>query len=224
MSASRDGGPDRPTPDGAAPDRTAPDGAVPDDLAYHVPSALARRRAERAGMDLESLKRDDPDAYRMLNAEEIATVSPELADAAARLVWDAFPERSIYRVPAPDAGPERLLAFPPLDAEAFARFDEAAADLVARAEYGAAYAFFRTVNDLRGTRRELMLPTAPDAWAGEVALVGPFPDREAAEAWPAGRLPKELVPDPVPYRGVWFCDVFRSDEDLLFPSGSSDAN
>ena len=153
----------------------------------------------------------------MLNAESLARVAPELADAAATIVQELWPERRLYRVPA--GSDERLLVFPPLDEAAFARFDEAAADLVARASFSDAYAFFRTVRDLRGTHRELLLPTAPEAWAGEIALVGPFASQEAAEAWPAGRLPAELIADPVPYRGRWFCDVFRSDEDLLFGGG-----
>lgn len=200
------------TPGGDDADR----GAVPEDLRGHEPSALARRRAERAGLDLEALRRDAPEQYRMLHAEEIARVSPELADAAASLLWSVFPERQVYRVPG--EGSERLLAFPPLGDEGFARFDDAAAELVARPEYADAYVFFRTVRDLHGTRRELMVPTAPDAWRGEAVLVGPFESQEAAERWPAGRLPKELIGDPVPYRGRWFCDVFRSDEDLLFPN------
>ena len=192
----------------------------PHDLIDHRPSASARERAGRAGLDLEELKRSAPDQYRMLNAEEIARVSPELADAAAAMVWDAFPEREIYRVPS--GSQERLLAFPPLDDEAFARFDDAAADLVARPEYEEALAFFRTVRDLRGTRRELMLPVPPDAWAGDACLVGPFPSEDAAKAWPAGRLPPALLADPVPYRGRWFCDVFPGDEDLLFPKGGGE--
>lgn len=185
----------------------------------HRPSALAKERASRAGLDLEELKRTAPDQYRMLNAEEVARVSPELAEAAAAMVWDAFPEREVYRVPSGRF--ERLLAFPPLDEAAFARFDDAAADLVARPEFEPTLAFFRTVRDLRGTRRELMLPVPPEAWAGETVLVGPFEDEDAAKAWPAGRLPPELLADPVPYRGRWFCDVFRSDEDLLFPPDRS---
>lgn len=217
MTPGGDGRPDAP---GAAGGDDAGRGAVPDDLRDHAASALARRRAERAGLDLDALRRDAPEQYRMLNAEEIARVSPELADAAAALLWSVFPERKVYRVPG--EGSERLLAFPPLSDAGFARFDDAAAELVARPEYADAYVFFRTVRDLRGTRRELMVPTGPDAWQGESVLVGPFESQEAAERWPAGRLPKELIGDPVPYRGRWFCDVFRSDEDLLFPS--DDAN
>jgi hypothetical protein len=200
----------------------ADDPRIPDDLRGHLPSAAARQRAQSAGLDLHALKRDAPDQYRMLNAEELVRVAPELADAAAELVAAAWPQRRLYRVPA-TAASERLLAFPPLSDEEFARFDDDAAGLVARPSFDAALAFFRTVRDLRGTHRELLLPTPPDAWAGEPALVGPFPDQQAAEAWPAGRLPPELIADPVPYRGRWFCDVFRSDEDLLFPAGEGGA-
>jgi hypothetical protein len=191
------------------------DAPIPDDLRGHRPSERARRRAERAGLDLERLRREAPDRYRMLNAEELVRVSAELADAAGGLVFEAFPDRRVYRVPGRPA--ERLLAFPPLAAEQLQRFDEAAARLVTRTPYAEAHAFYRTVNDLRGTHRELMLPTPPDAWAGEATLVGPFPSQEAAEAWPAGRLPPELIADPVPYQGRWYCDVFRSDEDLVVP-------
>jgi len=190
-----------------------------DDVREHVPSDLARRRAARAGLDLESVRRDAPDQYRMLNAEEIVQVSPELAEVAAELVWDLFEGRRIYRVPG--EGTERLLAFPPLSDAELTRFDDAAADLVARPAYEQALAFFRTVRDLRGTHRELMLPTPPEEWRGEAVLVGPFASREEAERWPAGRLPPELVADPLPYRGRWFCDVFRGDEDLIVPKDAA---
>ncbi len=186
-----------------------------DDVRDHQASELARRRAARAGLDLDTLRRDAPDQYRMLNAEEIVRVSPELAEVAAELVWELFEERRVYRVPG--EGVERLLAFPPLGGQELERFDDAAADLVARPAYETELAFFRTVRDLRGTRRELMLPTPPEAWHGEAVLVGPFRDREEAEGWPAGRLPPELMADPLPYRGRWFCDVFRGDEDLIVP-------
>jgi hypothetical protein len=165
-------------------------------------------------MELEELRRSAPERYRMLNAEEVVRVAPELVEAAAAIVDAAWPERQLYRVPVP--GGERLLAFPPLSTSELARFDDEAAELVARPSFSEAYAFFRTVDDLRGTHRELLLPTAPDAWAGEPALVGPFASQQAAEAWPAGRVPEHLMADPVPYRDRWFCDVFRSDEELLF--------
>ena len=203
-------GPDR--PDGA-PD----DAGIPDDVRDHEPSRLARSRARAAGLDLDTLRRTSPEQYRMLNAEEVARVAPELVDAAATLVHDAWPERQLFRIPA--QGGETLLAFPPLDDEAFARFDDAAADLVAQPSFDEAHAFFRTVRDMRGTHRELLLPVAPEAWAGEPALVGPFASQEAAEAWPAGRIPPQLMADPLPYRGRWFCDVFRSDEELLGTNG-----
>lgn len=194
---------------------------APPDLAGHEPSDLARRRAERAGKDLERLKREAPDEYRMLNAEPLARVSPELADVAAQLVWNVFPQHHLYRVPS--GAHERLLTFPPLDAEGFDRFDEAAAQLVTRPEYERRHAFFRVVRDLRGERRELMLPTAPDAWAGDTALVGPFEDEQAARAWAAAQVPGELVGEALPYRERWYCDVFPNDEKLLFGGGGEGA-
>lgn len=191
------------------------------DVREHEPSPEARARAERAGVDLEAARRDDPETFRMLNAGEIARVSPELAEDAAALVWAAFPERRIYRVPS--GAHERLLAFPPLDAEAFEAFEEAAADLVTKGAYAEAYAFFRTVRDVRGTRRELMLPTPPDAWQGDAALIGPFGSEDEARAWGEGRLPPDLMSDAVPYRGRWFCDVFPNDEAWL-AGGGEDAS
>lgn len=184
----------------------------------HQPSAEAEARAERAGVDLARARSEDPETFRMLNAGEIARVSPELADDVAALVWSAFPERRIYRVPS--GAHERLLAFPPLDAAAYQAFDDGAADLVAKDAYADAYAFFRTVRDIRGTRRELMLPTPPDAWQGDAALIGPFDSEEQARAWPEGRLSADLMSDPVPYRGRWFCDVFPNDEAWLAGGGA----
>lgn len=192
------------------------------DLNGHVPSALAERRAARAGKDLERLRVEAPEEYRMLNAEELARVSPELAEVAAQLVWRAFPDHRLYRVPS--GAHERLLVFPPLDAEGFDRFDEAAAKLVTQEDFERQHAFFRVVRDLRGERRELMLPTPPDAWAGDAALIGPFDSEEAAAGWLAGRLPDGLVGDPLPYRGRWYCDVFPSDEPGAGVGGEGEAS
>lgn len=195
------------------PDDLLPDDLLPDDLREHLPSAAAQARARAAGLDLEKLRREAPDRYRMLNAEPVVRVSAELAEAAAQLLFEALPGRQVFRVPGSTS--ERLWAFPPLSDEELLRFDDAAAELVAKPSFAELLAFFRTVRDLRGTQRELMLPTPPERWSGEVALVGPFERSEDAEAWPAGRLPPELIADPLPYRGRWFCDVFASDEALL---------
>jgi len=189
-----------------------PSDVVPEDLRGHLPSRTARERADAAGLDLDRLKRERPDEYRILNAEELVRVSPDLADAAADLAWQVAGGARIFRVPGTPA--ERLLAFPPLDAAALAAFDDLAADLVARPDVGD-LAYYRTVRDPHGERRELMHPIAPDAWAGEVALVGPFDGEEAAKAWPAGRLPTDLMADPLPYRGRWYCDVFDAEEAWL---------
>jgi len=185
---------------------------IPVDLQGHVPTREARARAESAGMDLDRLKRERPDEYRILNAEAVVRVSPELAQAVA----DLIPERSdrkIYSVPGEPA--VRLLAFPPLSADELEAFDELAARWVAQEDVAGTHAFYRSVRDPHGEHRELMIPIHPQAWNGEVALVGPFEQQEQAEAWPAGRLPANLIGDPLPYRGKWYCDVFDSEEAWL---------
>ena len=193
---------------------------VPVDLEAHEPSDTARLRAEAAGLNLERLKREAPDEYRMLNAEAFVRVSPELVEAARNLLPDDA-TRHVYRVPGHPA--ERLLAFPPLTPEEQERFDEAAAHLVASDAYRDHLAFFRTVRDPHGERRELMLPITPDAWNGEVALVGPFDTQADAEAWPAGRLPPHLLADPLPYLGHWFCDVFDGEDAWVEARASNEA-
>ena len=173
-------------------------------------------------MDLDRLKRERPDEYRILNAEPVVRVSPELAQQVAEMIPDRT-DRKIYSVPGEPA--VRLLAFPPLSEDELAAFDEEAARWVAQGVAANLHAFFRTVRDPHGEHRELMIPIHPEAWNGEVALVGPFERQEQAEAWPAGRLPAHLIGDPMPYRGKWYCDVFDSEEawlDQLATSGMAD--
>ncbi len=185
------------------------DVTIPPDLVGHLPSLVARRRAREAGLDLDTLKRTRPDEYRILNAEAWLRVTPAFADAAVRLLPDD-PARHVYSVPGERT--VQLLAFPPLDPSALEAFDEAAAGLVTEPEFERDLAYYRIVNDPRGQHRELLAPIPPDAWNGEDGLVGPFATEEAAQAWPAGRLPAHLMADPLPYIGHWFCDVFDSEE------------
>jgi len=176
---------------------------------HHVPSDAAKARAEAAGMDLDALRSENRELYEMLNAEAVVRVSPTLAHHAVPLIPNVE-QRSIFSVPGEPA--VRILAFPPLTTEEQAQFDDAAARLVASEPFRDHLAFFRTVRDPHGEHRELMLPMPPDAWNGEVVLVGPFTSQEQAEAWPAGRLPSHLIADPMPYLGHWFCDVFDSED------------
>lgn len=179
-------------------------------LRRHTPSAALRRRAAAEGIDLESLKRDAPADYMALAAGEVVRAAPELAALAGGMLLMAFPEREAFR--APDGRRERLLAFPPLSAEELERLDGLLAPLVDRPEWRRRHAFLRQVDDVHGTRRELDLPEHPDAYQQGAAVVGPFADRDAAEAWGRAQAKPPHVHDPFPMNGRWFCDVFRADE------------
>jgi len=176
----------------------------------HVPSAAMRRRAEAEGIDLDALKREAPTDYMALAAGEVLRVAPELAELAGGMLLVAFPEREVFR--APDGPRERLLAFPALSGEELERLDGLLAPLVDRPEWYRRNAFYRQVDDARGARRELDLPQAPDAYRQGDAVVGPFVDEGAADAWGRAQVRPPHVHDPFPMNGRWFCDVFQADE------------
>jgi len=176
----------------------------------HTPSAALRRRAEAEGIDLEALRREAPEDYMALAAGEVLRAAPELADLAAGMLLMTYPEREALRLP--DGRRERVLAFPPLTRDELARLDGMLALLVDRPEWRRRNAYFRQVGDTRGTRRELDLPRAPDTYDGGDAVVGPFADEPAADAWGRAHVAPPRVHDAFAMNGSWFCDVFRADE------------
>lgn len=176
----------------------------------HTPSAVLRQRAEAEGIDLEALKREAPDDYMALAAGEVLRAPPELAELAGGMLLMAFPEREAFR--APDGRRERLLAFPPLTQDELERLDGLLAPLVDRPAWRRRHAYFRQVDDPRGQRRELDLPQAPDAYDHDDAVVGPFADEQAADAWGRATVGPPRVHDAFPMNGRWFCDVFRADD------------
>ena len=103
-----------------------------------------------------------------------------------------------------------MLAFPPLDNAAFARFDECLSELASQLEPSQGLILFRVVQDLSSAWREFRRPIAADAWTGEHALIGPFEDEAGALRW-ADRQRDEprRTFDVIPYAGVWLCDVFE---------------
>lgn len=178
-------------------------------LLRHRPSDAVRRRAEAEGIDLEELKRSDPQRYGMLNAGEALRAHPELADLAASALAVAFPERSLFEA-APDAM-VRVLVFPPLSEAERRRFDALLAPLTDRPEWRARHAYYREVRDVRGTRHELGLPAAPAAYHGGDGMVGPFADQADADAWAREHVAPPRVHDTVVLGGAWFCDVFPGE-------------
>lgn len=182
-------------------------------LEHHTPTAAARQRAEAAGIDLDKLRRSDPQRYKMLNAVVLLRVAPALREAASNVFFAAFRHYELFEAAEGDL--TTLLAFPPLTAAELKRFDDALGRLAALNAYAEQYVYYRVVNDRQGEHRELALPLAPGAWTGEInRLVGPFPSQAAAEAWGEAQVRgrENLVYDAVPQAGAWFCDVFAAPE------------
>ena len=177
-------------------------------LVGHTPSAEAERRAAEAGVDLGELRRNDPERYRMFNAEEVLRADGELAAPAAQTLAVLFPDHDIFRI---DAGPTaRFRVFPPASAGDLDRVEDAAARLVTAASVP--HAMFRVVEDARGERREILVPMPPEAWRDGERVVGPF-DREAdAAAWSDEHVAPPLVGDPFVHEGAWFVDVFSGEQ------------
>lgn len=176
---------------------------------HHQPGELARQRAKAAGLDLEELKRTDPQQYKMLNAQRLLSTTPALVNIASDVFTAAFRHYDLFQF---EDGTAVLLCFPPLNKQELARFGDALARLVALPAYQKQYAYYRVVNDTQGERRELDVPIAPQAWRGEKKLVGPFETEAAADSWGELTLKRQpdLAFDSVYQAGAWFCDVFSS--------------
>jgi hypothetical protein len=184
-------------------------------LAGHTPSVAAERRAAEAGLDLDLLRREDPERYMMLNAEEAIRADGELAGPVAQTLSILFPRHEIFRL---DAGPTaHFRVFPePADGD-LERLEDAAARLVTATSVP--NAMFRVVTDLRGERREVLVAVPPDRWRGDARVVGPFATQAQAEAWADRRVERPLLGDPFPQDGAWFVDVFPGDEEMVRASG-----
>lgn len=178
-------------------------------MRHHVPSAATQRRAEAEGLDLEAMKREVPQAYMALNAGEALRACRELADLAGSLLVAAFPDREVFR--AASGSWERLLTFPPLRHEELGRLDRLLAPLVERDPWRGRHAFYRQVDDVRGSVRELGLPLAAEAYQQSDGVVGPFADEASADAWGRAHVAPPRVYDVFAMNGAWFCDVFRGD-------------
>jgi len=146
-------------------------------------------------------------AYR-----EALRAGPGLADIAVSLVLALFPEHQLYRA---EAGDMSVIALdPPLDTEQTARLERYLHDLVERPEWRKRHAVVREVRDRGGTRLEVRTPTAPAEYVAGEALVGPFDDEAAADAWGAEHVAGGFGHDAIRMAGAWLCDVFDAGEDL----------
>jgi hypothetical protein len=160
-------------------------------LAGHTPSAAAQRRAEDADVDLEAARTNDPETYKMLNAEEVIRADGELAGLVAQTLSVIFPQADIFRL---DVGSNaRFRIFPEPAEKDLDRLEDAAARLVSAASVP--NAMFRVVNDLRGERREVLVPVPPDGWRGDERAARPSPSDCVASGWLVRLVLRPLVPD-----------------------------
>ena len=181
-------------------------------LEHHIPTGAARQRAEAAGLDLDDLKRSDPQRYKMLNAAPLLQVAPVLQAAASAVFFAAFRHYDLFEVPNDDT--VTLLAFPPLTPAEAGRLDDALGRLAALDAHAENHVYYRVVTDRQGEHRQLALPLNPATWSGEAnRLVGPFATQSEAEAWGEARVSGQgsLIHDTVFQGNAWFCDVFDAD-------------
>lgn len=184
------------------------DGIPPD----HEPDERVRRLAEETGIDLTRLRTEDPATYRMINAGPLLRCAAALLDVAGETYHRLRPDGEMFSLPVRD-GLVPLACFPPPDEALLEALDAALGATVARPPLAERGAYYRVVEDLRGVRRELALPTDPAAWDGaRETVVGPFPDRAAADGWGRDHVMgrEALTFDVVALGDAWYCDVFSA--------------
>ncbi len=138
-------------------------------------------------------------------------VSPELADIVTSLLLALFPDRQLYRevVGSEPHGPSSLAMAPGIDAAGYEKLKRYIYQLSDRAEWSARNALAREVNDRSGTYLELIVPIAPEAYAGGPALVGPFAEEAAADEFGSLHSGPTLSHDTYPTAGGWLADLFE---------------
>lgn len=182
-----------------------------EDLTHHRPNDEARRRARAAGLELDDLRVEAPDTYRMLCSTSILRVNEALRDVVEAPLHAALPDQRLFE--AETGGRINVLAFPGPTRAQLERLDDLLA-LAVEDEVRRRHAYFRVVQDSAGVRRELDLPTAPEKWSGQETMVGPFQYEAQANAWAEQRVDARTgaTYDVIEYAGGWFCDVFRGGD------------
>jgi hypothetical protein len=180
-------------------------------LRLHKPSGTAKKRAEAAHISLTELKETDPTRYKMMVAQSVLEVSPELEQPASNIFFAAFKHHEVFRLEQPTT--ITLLVFPELLAKDLARLDKALGNLAELPKLKERYAYFRTVTDKTGEHRQLAFPISPVQWTGQTnLLIGPFANQSEAQTWGNETVrPQNLIHDTLNHAGVWLCDVFLSE-------------
>jgi hypothetical protein len=140
---------------------------------------------------------------------------PALVETVAQLLWAAAPQAQLMRDDPDDAGLVPLYLRAPLQAAESGAFERGLDALLTEARERRRGTYLREVRDLRGRRRELGVPVAPDAWSGTAVMVGPFAHEAEATAWLQRGLGPGWLGDTLPHAGAWYVDVFLGDDETL---------
>ncbi len=170
---------------------------------------LAQQRAQRAGLELDELRNNDPQTYKMLHAERLLeTESACLADVSA-VALSIFREHDLFELVEKEL--RSLLIYPQPQTQDLHRLDDALGRLAQQEKYATQAAYYRIVSDESGEHRQFRLPLTVTAWQGEVnLLVGPFANQQLAEDWTNQVVKtRQLLADAIPHAGQWYCDVFK---------------
>lgn len=184
-----------------------------DPLQTHTPSDTVKRKAANRDIDLEALKRDDPQRYAMINAQPLLRVATSIGQLGSGIIQATYPRHQLFTVPGSETGQETLAIFPPLSPKELEHLDKAFARLVTQGPLAEERAYFRVVKDMSGEMRELGVPVAPATYQQQSGvMVGPFDLQEEAEHWGEKHAQQAgFAYDALDYNGAWYCDVFRHE-------------
>jgi len=174
------------------------------------PSPEARQRAEAAGINLDSLKLEQPEQFMIFVSEGFIRVSNELLNRASDVFSAALPHHQLLKLEEEDL--VLLKAFPALNKPEVERVISALGRLVEHPKFEYPLAHVRTISDSSGAQHQFALPIAPLDWAGQTnRLIGPFDSEDGANDWAETHVTQtDLNSDSLPYAGNWFCDVFKN--------------
>jgi hypothetical protein len=180
-------------------------------LRLHQPNDAVLQRAKRAGINLTEVKETNPQHYKMLVAQSVLEVSPELEEAASSVMFAAFRHHEVFSLE--QSHRVILLIFPELGSKDLERLETALANLAEVPAYKQRHAYFRVITDRAGEHRQFALPLAPSEWQVQTnILVGPFNNQAEAEVWGDTNVrPQHLIHDTLQHAGAWFCDVFSGE-------------
>jgi len=184
------------------------------DLAKHKAKQKSIDYAKSKNLSIEELKTQDPQTYKILNAQEILEVDKDLEAYAAGIFEILFKDRELFRIDnSENNGLNRFLVFPELSKEDLKKYWDKLNILLEQKPLIAKDIYYRVLNDKNGEHHQLALPINSSDWHGqENLLIGPFKSKKAAESWAKAALEnhENLDFDVINYNKKYFLDIFSN--------------